>query len=364
MSTLLVFEPARLPRMSDNFPLASLPPIRNVIVRGLHPHATPGDIKQLVNLCHKAAIAYLRPKAAMYRRMMDGLTIEEVSLDAIADLFEQRCGTGFPKLAQWLNRNSPIDQMTDDTLWVEFRRIILGAVNQHLYRMFRHADPSLSRILRNLKLALKTHPRLRLMEINRIAPIALKHAEAERRSCPEILPELLEAEFQARSSSDRSLKTMLGTIEAVLREETDYRDAVPLTVVALMFRSRTAGPPVVESIDPSCEELTEEEIVGMIDGTLDRLRPAAVRTYLQTDKLLRPLLESHLRALREILVSSISGGGDGHATYLRTLQKHIPGITNHQYQTRDRRILEYLARQARRELKIIVMKDLGISGLS
>lgn len=157
---------------------------------------------------------------------------------------------------------------------------------------------------------------------------------------------------------------MLETVETVLQDETEYRDAVTLTVVALMFRSKTASPPVAESIDPSCEDLTEEEIVGMIDGTLDRLRPAAVRTYLLTAKLQRPHLESHLCALREILVNSIANGGDGPTTYLHTLQKHVPGITNHQYQTRDRRILEYLARQARRELKLMVMKDLGISALS
>lgn len=191
MDTTQTSDVFQTPVRQGNSRLLSLPPIRDVIVRGLRAQATHNEIKQLVNLFHKAAIAYLRPKAAMYQRMMDGMTLEEVALDAIADLFEQRSGTGFPKLASWLNRNISIEMMSDDALWVEFRRIVLGAVNQHLYRLFRYADPSLSKILRNLKLALKAHPHLQLQEINRIAAIALRNADDARRSLPKSSPSFL-----------------------------------------------------------------------------------------------------------------------------------------------------------------------------
>ncbi len=364
-TTLPLRNPApsrKIARRSTLEPL--LPPIRDVLLRGLRPQAARGEIKELVNLCHKVAIAYLRPKAMMYRRIMNGLTPEEVSLDAIADLFEQRRGAGFPKLSHWLNRNSSIDQLTDDALWVEFRRIIFGAVNQHIYRLFHDADPALSRLIRNIKLALRTRPGLQLQESGGSTVIALRNRCDERKPLPELLPEFLEAECQARLSSPKTLKVTLDALESVLREETGYRDAVSLNAVALMVLTRTTAPPIAEHIGPPFEDITEEEILQMIDRTIHRLRPAAVKTYLETSKMNGALLESHLRALRDIFVSAIAPGEDGPSTFLHALQNHVPGMSEHQYQVRDKRILEYLAKQARRELKIMVMKDLGISARS
>jgi len=337
-----------------------LPSIHSIISGALRPEATHAEVNALVNLCHKAAIAYLRPKAAVYRHLMDGLTLEEVAFDAIADLFERKSGAGFPKFARWLERDTAVDEMAESTLWVEFRRIVFGAVNHHVFRLFRHADPSLARTLRNIKIALKAHPDLELRSINGALTIALNAHQRERRSLPEIPPERLEAELQSRRVPRNSIRLMLEALARVLLEETDYRESVHLTVAALVFRSRLSADPVSEATPPAFGEISEDEIVRMIDGTLVRLRPDAFHTYLRTSKLDLGVLESHLKAVREVLVSSIEMNSECAMTYFQALQKHLPGLTPDCYETRDRQILEYLAKQARTKLKAVLLKDLGI----
>ncbi len=341
----------------------AVPQIRDILVRGLHPEASAAEVRTLVNFCHKAAISYLRPKQALYRRMLAGLSVEDVALDAIAELFDRRRGRGFPKLSVWLNRQTSIETMPEDLLWVEFRRIILGSVNQHMYRLFRTSDPSLSKTIRNIKLALKSHARLCIKEVNGITAIALRREDGSRNCLQEMIPEILEAEFLSRIGEGKSLRTMLGVLEEILRGQTEYRGTIALTTVALLFRARIACMHEQDVVSPP-SDVTEDDIVQMIDGAIDRLRPAASKTYVRTAKLDPTVLDSHLGALREILLGSITDDPDTPSSYFHALRRLTPGLTEEQYRLHDRPVLEYLARRARTMLKNVAERDLGISAQS
>ena len=336
--------------------------LRQILLRGLRREAAQSDIKALVNLFHKAAITYLRMKAASHRRLISPLTLEDVALDAIAELFERENGLGFVKLVRWFNRDRPFPELSNDLLWVAFRRIVFGAVNQHFFRLVREADPSLARILRNIKLALKKHPRLCLVDINGVSSVELVDpAGAGRRLLPELFPEFVAAEFGSCQAAGKNLREQLATLERILHQQVRYRNSLPLLSVALLFRDHQRSPSLSNEVLPEPDKLTQDEILRFIQDSLAKIRPGAIKTYVRTSKVDERMLDIYLTAVRDNLLAEFAGSDGEPAHFYATLAGYLPELTQEEYKNRHRTIVEYLTALARKRLISAFRKELRIS---
>ena len=114
--------------------------------------ATPRreNIQRYVELAHAFAEASLRT-SRFHRSAELGISSRsDLALDAISDLFERDVEGRFIRLIRYFE-DQDYRSCDERELWTLNRRLIAGTVSDALFRNYRESDPSLARIIRNLK---------------------------------------------------------------------------------------------------------------------------------------------------------------------------------------------------------------------
>ncbi len=115
---------------------------------------SPGSINEFIFLCRKIALVHLRRKIASGRLSLDFFraTLDDLALDTVADLFNRDETGKFVQLEAYFEGLS-IEESSGEDLLTYTRRLVCSRVNQNLFRLYHENDPSLGKILRNVKLA-------------------------------------------------------------------------------------------------------------------------------------------------------------------------------------------------------------------
>jgi hypothetical protein len=336
------------------------PALRHILLAVLRPDPDRAAVTTLVYRCHAMALAYLRLKerGGSFASARSGMRVDDMALDAIAELFRRSPQGSFRCLETYFRKTDREGTLTEDELRIELRSIVFSAVNHHIFRMYREQDPALSRIIRNLKLALKHHRELFVTEQWGLAVISPDIAGSEPAPLPLAEPEMLALLFHRQVSPRSSMQEMLGELGEVLRESPGGPWAFPLVDTALMIREIYRQDVPLQDAAPLPDSLLQMDIEAMTDAVLHRLRGTAGEGYLSAGKLTIPELEAHLGALRDILREELSGSNGLSGSYFLHLQRHLGDLTEKSYRQYHRSILEYLARTAKREARKMLINGL------
>lgn len=314
------------------------------------------DIELLVTACHRMAIAYIRVKSARREPFCSrfGLTPEDLAFDAIADLFSRDEDGTFPVLETFVARLTPCDT---PELHVEnsLRRFVCAFVDRRLFDLYRQFDPSLGKIIRNLKLAAAHHPDVTLSEYLGEKVLACRETRDLALDRPVISVEMLLAELPDRIEGTRTLRKMLSAISGVLLAEETYRPYVSVSVAAMAVRSLLSAGPTEESTATVENDITEEDIRQIVDRSLHSLRGEQGSKYIKKRALTHQELDAHLCAVRDILLREFSEDGENHITYFDYLHRHLRGISEVDFNVKHRTVLDYLVKVA----KGLVIDELG-----
>jgi hypothetical protein len=330
---------------------ASPSSLRSLILRLAGTPQARTDVAALVTACHRMAVAYLRVKSASghFSPARFGLRLEDLALDGIADLFARDAEGTHPVIRALAARIAPGDP-TDVTVEHELRRFVCSLVNRRIFDLYRQFDPSLARVIRNIKLAAFTHPDIALTEHLGEKVLVPRGLDDLAPGLPVIAPELLHAELLVRVSHPRSLGRCLSMLAATLRELGPYRRMLPLTQAALALRAILfpGDAPTSGAADPS--DLSEAEVRALVDRTLHSLRTGMGSAYLHRGKLTAAELEAHIAAARDVLLREFNEPETDHACFFEFLRRHLPDLDRTGYSERHRSILEYVVRSAKSTL--------------
>ncbi len=115
------------------------------------------ELNDLIALCHSIAIVHLRrriPLATLQRRF-HYTGFSDLAYDCIADLFRRDDHGSLVRLKAFF-RGAVQRMASDRDLLAQMKRLVYSRVNQSIFTMYFEADPSLGKILRNIRLALQT----------------------------------------------------------------------------------------------------------------------------------------------------------------------------------------------------------------
>src|SRR5271169_1856494 len=112
------------------------------------------DLNRLIGVSHSLAASFLANKATTESLIsVYDLTTSDLAYDCIADLFQED-GDGKYRQLQAYFAGLSISTSHDEEILAHLRRLVFSKVNQSIFRLYSEADPSLSKILRNIKLAI------------------------------------------------------------------------------------------------------------------------------------------------------------------------------------------------------------------
>ncbi len=307
------------------------------------------DVNALVKVCHALAVPYVRRRLSgdvVLKRTLE-LNVGDFAYDCLADLFAFADSGDFPHFRAYFAAYPPA-RLTDAEVLVHLRRLVFSHVNQGLFRLYNEVDPSLGKIIRNIKLALQQFDSLVLIE--RFGVPCLAPADADRmlqNRSPEI--EELEAGLRGYLRGKDNIPFMLGKLALYLLETHDIARVVPLTHVAIVFRSIYTTQYPDETPVSVEENVDSNDLQEVVRETVEEVRKRMTLQYVKKKKIQPRLLDIYFIVIEERL--RLTHSGDGVEKGLKELLgRHLDGMTASEYRTKHRSKLEYLSRLTGKEL--------------
>ena len=314
----------------------------------------------IINHAHRLALAYLRVASVsllgVFQRL--GVSPEDAAFDAIGELFARDEKNSFLVLARWWKSVPPATKANDELLSLAYRRLVIGAVHQRVFQSYHDADPHLAKIIRNIKLALRRHPSVKLLKDRGATVLTPRGCRSLRLALPFMPHQLLLPEIFDVILPRASLKEMLDAIGRVLMAQKEYRRVIPLVEAAVLIREvYFSDASWSTTIQPS-DGLSEGEIGTMINSSVRAVRHSTLANYQHRGVLSQEETCACENALSDILrhyYLNSDGHNGAEETFFGALQRHMPGLTRAHYRRKHRVILEYLVKNGmvhlRREVR-------------
>lgn len=272
-----------------------------------------------------------------------GLSVDDVAIDAIAELLSEIDGERMERLrgalrevvAQHAETNLPLD--------LAFKAVVLRTVRLNLARVFTEIHPFRARLLR----ALRRHVQATASFTRHDGIAGYWYSLARTDPClelpaapPEVLRAMLTASDHHAHPAASVLANLLESLRRfpALRQAVSEEDVLDLTLQVIQADHVAATPADTRDDDLP---LDAASITQEILDVLESLRPWVHRSYVARGKLSESEASAMLLAAERYVTDLASAEDRGHFHYLREL---LPGLTHADYRARYRNVYEYLLR--------------------
>lgn len=350
------------------------------------------ELTEFVNLVQKISLSYLKyqeviGKHIRWERNKNVTELEDLALDCVAGLFMRNDQGDFIQFKKYFSQNSTsLEDVDDAEIMVLLRRLVIKKTKQELSRIFKERDPEGAKIVRNIKVAIKsasdfdsfremgreyiyyTNGAYRNGKHKKLpgngAPSNGKNGSVSsngsngktngainpaylRRSKPAIPEKSLHGEylnlFHPKDPVSAGIRKML----LVVKNDERYQNYLPLDMVARIMRHTNlemARDRLSEqNVDPSpLDDLKQKEIDIRKLFVLKKIDRKIRNQYVSTQKISEEKGTVYYKALADIL-DDISQGKK-YDSYFKHLKRYMPKLTQKAYRTQERTIFEYLGK--------------------
>lgn len=351
---------------------------------------SPSGENVLIHCGHQLATRYIEIKKSTGKLQ---LPIEEaaadIAWDAIAPIFELSSDRHFSKLRERLIAATSIFEKPDESdLLVCYRKIIHQAVSDEIFNYFREQDPTLARIIRNIKdiIGQRDDMEIRSLSTGKFVCLAPVEANSDRsglrsdtgnhHSDPDLtLSQYNQAEIREltpvkstsarhpidpdilciklwdriRGSSIPGTHQFLDLVFDIMADSNGY-NMVLLTGLALTYRELCVKKQLSgESDIPVIPMLTSDELADFINKTIRCLETNYYNKYVGRNKLSADDWHIYMHCFREIFLANYQESDTDGLTYFEVLKKSLPDLTPEQYREQYKAQFEYLISLMRTE---------------
>ncbi|RPI03921.1 MAG: hypothetical protein EHM72_00150 [Calditrichaeota bacterium] len=333
------------------------------------------QLVEFINLTQKISLGYLKYQEIIGKRIAGekanaDLELQDLAVDCIAELFSGDGSGNFPQLKRYYEpKFEEMGNITDADVMILTRRLVVRKTKQELSRIFRERDPEGAKIVRNIKVAIRTSEKLEIfsdlgkeyvfykngLEIKADENLNLETIAAYlRRKRPPIPEDVLHLRFIDIYSPSDSVSSSIRKLLKTVHEFEEYQNFLPIeTIVKLIRRVKFNAVKERLSADelvPTPLDLLEtKEIESYIDVVMNKVERKIGAQYLRSKKLDEKRADIYSRALRDVLNDLIQKKDN--SSYFRNLRHYLPDLTQRDYRQNERSVFEYLAKVAKKEFR-------------
>ncbi|WP_103665893.1 hypothetical protein [Gracilimonas amylolytica] len=315
------------------------------------------SIKLLCDECHRIAVAYLRTKRSRHDLLLKYLftDVNDLALDCVADLFYRTDGQ-LEQFTNYFNEDTISDQAEEEVL-IDLRRLVFSKVNEGLFRNFQRFDPSLSRIIRNLKRTLEEEKVHGARYDSKKSSI---NFGLNKESLPVIPNEILEIRLSARVSNIQNTVDAVEELRSILSKEERYASKYNLVGFAVILRKVFAYQLEMEDEQELKNTYNEMELNRFLMASISLLKTQLFKTYVVSKKLSASTFDKYLQTTRSILESEYVKESV-HEGYFEHFESFFPEVTYDEYRSNHRKTLEYWVKKVRDKMLYEVKKEENFS---
>ncbi|MBI2429879.1 MAG: hypothetical protein HYV29_14000 [Ignavibacteriales bacterium] len=304
---------------------------------------TPAQLNEVVMLSHAIAVTFLEGKAASgsLNREFFHLPIEDAAYDCIADLFRRDETNSFIALNAYFSAFD-ISTLDSTELFPHLRRLVFTKVNDGIARSYHDSDPMLSRIIRNVRLAV--HSLGNYTEIERFGEVYLAPTLCDPlEHLPKFDEQTLEHLLAESVRGNENVLEIVGTLARKLRVQNEYARMVSVLQVALTIRSLYARKAMLATMEGEITQKHDERVVKeTMHSAINRIQHRFYLHYVGNGKTNDATYGVYFDVITTRLeYMLLSGSADGQSLY-SSLKNRLPGLSVEDYKEHHRSRLEYL----------------------
>lgn len=311
-------------------------------------------IRRLCKLYQQMAVSYLRMKVKSHSYLYQFYPkLEDLAHDCIADLFD--CRNGHVSKLRDYYEDIPDSEAEESLLFTKTRQLVFSKVNEGIFDNYRKVDPSLSKIIRNLKHTL----------VNGLVPGAA--FDEERREIifgpennkPQIPVELLQIKMASHISSVHNSIQAVEALRELLGKEEDYQPRVQLIAFALSLRKLNILLEQPEETTTGQGDIFQKSFIEeILSSCMNRMKPALIHSYVDSGKMDMERLNNYLQVVYSVLMHEFVRED----TNAESQYEHFCAVFGEtergEYREHHRIYIEYMVKKIRSEFVGDVRKDI------
>ena len=316
------------------------------ILAGSH---TNDQLNRLIAVSHTLAYSFLASKTTTGTLVsVYGLNASDLAYDCIAEIFQKDVEGNYIQLYSYF-RGLSLTSTREEEILAHLRRLVFSKVNQGIFRLYSEADPTLAKILRNIKIAINSLKNF--TEVERFGEPCIVPGLCETmEECPEADREWLQLQFVTHATGREHIPEMLAKLSLFLREQSERCRIVPLVMVGILFRS------IYESkrgyTDQSTmidAEFVENDTARILKDVCASVQKKNTAKYVNGGKIDAGMFDNYFQVLEDALREKFIGGDGADVSLYESLKEYSPGMTKEEYQKEHRNKIEYLLKQLNKE---------------
>lgn len=307
------------------------------------------DSKELIQGCHSMALAYLRIKASRRKLyMLRSECLEDVAWDSIAELFERDDDGRFIRLLSYFNDVS--EEINHDSgVNRHLRGLVFTKVEDYIFTSFGAKDPSLKKIIRNLKLAVQN--------CNSDSNISIEHGNlvlsSDATDLPAMPSDFLQMMLCPKINDSMQIPDILSEIADIFENQKEFRNEISLVAIASVIRKSFVNltePDINDSKKPEADYIMlNRDFERFLDISAASVEEETGMKYLKAGKIDERLLEAYIKTAKQVIRDQFALVGENYSQY-EYLKRYLEELDYERYRNRDRRILEYFVKKIRNKV--------------
>lgn len=350
----------------------SLKQLIQAVCSGSH---TQAQLIEIISLMQKISLGYLKYQEIIGKRISGeridtDLELQDLATDCIAELFTCDEDGTFLQLKRYYEPKFAEHAFVSDAdvmIWT--RRLVVRKTKQELSRIFRERDPEGAKIVRNIKVAIRSSEKLAMfsemgkeyvfykngLDLALNQPIIVEQILPYlRKNRPPIPEEVLYNRFIDIYSPNDSVSGAIRKLLKNLHDSDEFQNFLPVDAIVklvrkIKFESARDTLSAEEHVPTPQDILESKEIESYIDVVMKKVDDKISSQYLKSNKLDPERAVIYSKALRDVLYDLIQKKDT--SSYFRNLRYYLPHLTQREYRQNERSIFEYLAKVAKKEFR-------------
>ena len=323
--------------------------IKRTLQRCVNNSYNRSDVNNLISHCFNVAITSLRIKSGSFKSfMIRDENLEDLAWDFIADLFQKNEGGELVVLAEYF-KYCDLELLSDEDIQIELRRLVCSKVEDNIFRFYGERDPSLKKIIRNIKLAVKVQECENRVCYQDGFLIVDKSVQTDL----EIMPaEFMQVRLCSSLSENSMIPDILIKVIDILNDQDEYEKRFSLVGLARIIRESYV---LIQSSYPIktgpnvYSEMLRKELDDFLDKSVNKVKDNIAKQYIEKGKADRRELDIYFKTAKEIVKSNFEGTSVCRSQFDQ-LKEHYHQLEYEQFRENHRSILEYVVKLVRNDM--------------
>lgn len=316
-------------------------------------NASSSQITELVRVAHHIAVTRLKQMVSSGKLHLQSfpLSLESVAFDCIAELFARNEQQQFVELKEYFIGEQTLDKLNEEAVQ-HFRALVFRTLHDGIFRLYRENDPILSKILRNIKIAI--HKESTIQEYDRFGITHLFSCSLSERNdnLPGIEVEEVERLLSGMTSSGINAHRYLLCIFDFLNSQETYRRSISLIDIAIVYkRLLLKNNEFAHTVDMIDSEVLSSDTLNIVTTSINIAEKNLRTRYVNNGKITSEIFNQYFSAINEILQDTFIHNDGSTQSYFDYLIVQIPDLEYEEYRLHHRSHFEYMVKLAKNIVK-------------